>query len=97
MTTGTRKITVRDAADASANIIWSLEDRLRLAHGENLGLRALLEEHGITAAAPDGVVTLLRLRRLENVMDLAREYLFDEREENRADLWAAIVEAGRAP
>jgi hypothetical protein len=30
-------------------------------------------------------------------MDLAREYLFDEREENRADLWAAIVEAGRAP
>ncbi len=97
MTTDTQRITVRDAADASANIIWSLEDRLRLAHGENLGLRALLEEHGISAPAPDGVVTLLRLRRLENVMDLAREYLFDECEAKRADLWAAIVEAGRAP
>jgi len=97
VTTDTQRITVRDAADASANIIWSLEDRLRLAHGENLGLRALLEEHGISAPAPDGVVTLLRLRRLENVMDLAREYLFDECEAKRADLWAAIVEAGRAP
>jgi hypothetical protein len=37
------------------------------------------------------------MRRLENVMDLAREYLFDECEVKRADLWAAIVEAGRAP
>jgi len=30
-------------------------------------------------------------------MDLAREYLFDESEARRADLWAAIVDAGRAP
>jgi hypothetical protein len=42
-------------------------------------------------------VTLARLRALENVMDLAREYLFDETEERRAALWAAITEAGRAP
>lgn len=97
MTTDTNKITVRDAADASANVIWQLEDRLRVAHGENLGLRAVLEEHGIDVPAPDGVISLLRMRRLENVMDLAREYLFDESEAKRADLWAAITEAGRAP
>jgi|688.fasta_scaffold396133_2 hypothetical protein len=97
MTTDTNRITVRDAADASANIIWNLEDRLRAAHGENLALRAILSEHGIEAAGPDGVATLLRLRRLEDVMDLAREYLFDESEAKRASLWAAIVEAGRAP
>ena len=97
MTTDTNRITVRDAADASANIIWDLEDRLRLAHGENLALRAVLEEHGIDVPAPDGVISLLRMRRLENVMDLAREYLFDESEAKRADLWAAITEAGRAP
>lgn len=97
MSTDTNRITVRDAADASANIIWSLEDRLRAAHGENLGLRALLEEHGIDAPAPDGVISLLRMRKLENVMDLAREYLFDESETRRAELWAAISDAGRAP
>lgn len=97
MTTETNKITVRDAADASANIIWDLEDRLRVAHGENLALRAVLEEHGIDVLAPDGVISLLRMRRLENVMDLAREYLFDESEARRADLWSAITEAGRAP
>ncbi len=97
MTTDTNRITVRDAADASANIIWNLEDRLRTAHGENLGLRALLEEHGIDTPAPDGVISLLRMRKLENVMDLAREYLFDECEARRAELWAAIVDAGRAP
>ena len=97
MSTDTNRITVRDAADASANIIWSLEDRLRAAHGENLGLRALLEEHGIDAPAPDGVISLLRMRKLENVMDLAREYLFDESEARRAELWSAISDAGRAP
>lgn len=97
MTTDTRTITVRDAADASANIIWSLEDRLRAAHGENLALRAILAEHGIDAPTPPGVITLTRVRRLEDVMDLAREYLFADTEKNRADLWKAIVEAGRAP
>jgi len=97
VTTETNKITVRDAADASANIIWDLEDRLRVAHGENLALRAVLEEHGIDVPAPDGVISLLRMRRLENVMDLAREYLFDESEARRAELWAAISDAGRAP
>ncbi len=97
MTTDTNRITVRDAAAASANIIWDLEDRLRLAHGENLGLRALLEEHGIDASTPNGVISLLRMRKLENVMDLTREYLFDESEARRAELWAAIRDAGRAP
>jgi hypothetical protein len=93
----TNPITERNTTDAAANIIWGLEDRLRFAHAENLGLRSLLEEHGISAAAPDGVATLLRLRRLENVMDLAREYLFRDTEENRAHLWAGIKETGRAP
>lgn len=91
------RITVRDAVDASANVIWDLEDRLRVAHGENLGLRAMLEEHGIDAPVPTGVATLLRLRRLEDVMDLAREYLFADTEDNRAALWQAIQDAGRAP
>ena len=37
------------------------------------------------------------MRKLENVMDLTREYLFNESEARRAELWAAIRDAGRAP
>lgn len=67
------------------------------AEAVTLELRARLEAHGDDAAGPPGTVTLARLRALENVMDLAREYLFDETEERRGALWAAITEAGRAP
>jgi hypothetical protein len=67
------------------------------AEAVTLELRARLEAHGDDAPGPPGTVTLARLRALENVMDLAREYLFDETEERRGALWAAITEAGRAP
>ena len=67
------------------------------AEAVTLDLRARLEAHGDNAAGPPGTVTLARLRALENVMDLAREYLFDSTDEKRGDLWAAIVDAGRKP
>ena len=67
------------------------------AEAVTLDLRARLEAHGERAAGPPGTVTLDRLRALENVMDLAREYLFDSTDEKRGDLWAAIVDAGRRP
>lgn len=88
---------VRPHLEPSAAVIWDLEDRLRLAHGENLALRLLLQEHGVEMPAPAGVISLERMRRLEDVMDLAREYLFAETEDNRKRLWAAITDAGRAP
>lgn len=97
MSTMSPRITERDAVDAAANIIWGLHDQLRVAHGENLHLRVLLEEHGIEAPSPAGVVTLERMRRLEDVMDLAREYLFDGTDTAKAELWDAIKLAGRAP
>jgi len=87
----------RPNVDPAGAIIWDLEDRLRLAHGENLALRMLLKEHGVDMPAPAGVISLERMRRLEDVMDLAREYLFDESEDNRTRLWKAITDAGRAP
>lgn len=67
------------------------------AEGVTLELRARLAAYGDDAPGPPGTVTLARLRALENVMDLAREYLFDECEDRRAALWAAITDAGRAP
>lgn len=67
------------------------------AEAVTLDLRARLEAHGDSADGPPGTVTLGRLRALENVMDLAREYLFDSTDEKRAALWAAIVDAGRKP
>ena len=88
---------VRPNVDPAGAIIWDLEDRLRLAHGENLALRILLKEHGVEMPAPAGVISLERMRRLEDVMDLAREYLFAETEDNRRLLWKAITDAGRAP
>lgn len=98
MTTATpTRITVRDAADASAHIIWNLEDRLRVAHGENLALRSQLAEHGIDAPAPDGVISLTRMRRLEDIMDLARHYLRHGTPQLRAELTQAISDAGRLP
>ena len=87
----------RPHLDGAAEIIWRLEDRLRTAHGENLALRAVLAEHGIDEPAPEGVVTLTRLRRLEDVMDLAREFLCDPSDDKRTALWEAIGTAGRAP
>lgn len=87
----------RPNVDPAGAIIWDLEDRLRLAHGENLALRILLKEHGVEMPAPAGVISLERMRRLEDVMDLAREYLFAETEDNRRLLWKAITDAGRAP
>lgn len=87
----------RPHLDPSAAIIWDLEDRLRVSHGENLALRILLKDHGVEMPAPAGVISLERMRRLEDVMDLAREYLFTESEDNRARLWKAITDAGRAP
>ena len=88
---------VRPNVDSAGAVIWELEDRLRLAHGENLALRILLKEHGVEMPAPAGVISLERMRRLEDVMDLAREYLFAETEDNRRLLWQAITDAGRAP
>ena len=67
------------------------------AEAVTLALRARLAAHGDDAPGPPGTVTLLRLRRLEDVMDLAREYLFDPTDDKRGTLWAAIVDAGRAP
>ena len=87
----------RPNVDPAGAIIWDLEDRLRLAHGENLALRILLKEHGVEMPAPAGVISLERMRSLEDVMDLAREYLFAETEDNRKLLWKAITDAGRAP
>jgi len=87
----------RPNVDPAGAVIWDLDDRLRLAHGENLALRILLKEHGVEMPAPAGVISLERMRRLEDVMDLAREYLFAETEDNRRLLWKAITDAGRAP
>ena len=91
------QIAERDAVDAAGNIIWNLQERLRVAHGENLGLRAILAEHDIDAPTPDGVVTLTRLRRLEDVMDLAKLYVREGGDELKDQLHTAIIEAGRAP
>lgn len=72
-------------------------DRWTDAEAVTLELRERLAAHGDHAVGPSGTVTLARLRALENVMDLAREYLFDPTNERRAALWAAITDAGRAP
>ena len=98
MTTDTSlRFPVRDTGDGPANIIWYLEDRLRIAHGENLALRVLLAEHGVEAPAPDGVVSLLRLQRLENVLDLAKLYIRERDPAVERELHDAIMDAGRAP
>ena len=91
------QIAERDAVDAAGNIIWNRQDLLRVAHGENLALRSILAEHGIDAPTPDGVVTLTRLRRLEDVMDLAKLYVREGGDELKDQLHTAIIEAGRAP
>ena len=72
-------------------------DKWAEAEGVTLELRERLAGHGDDAPGPPGTVTLARLRALENVMDLAREYLFHDDADRRAALWAAITDAGRAP
>ena len=62
-----------------------------------LELRARLSAHGDDADGPAGTVTLTRLRRLEDVMDLARAFMADQSPDNRAALAQAIHDAGRAP
>jgi hypothetical protein len=74
-----------------------LQRDLGVAHAENLGLRALLDEHGITAPTPDGVVTLGRLRALENVLNLAYLHVNYPTPERAGELRAAILDAGRRP
>jgi hypothetical protein len=72
-------------------------DKWAEAEGVTLELRDRLRRRGDDAPGPPGTVTLDRLRALENVMDLAREYLFDTTDAKRVALWAAITDAGRKP
>lgn len=52
---------------------------------------------GEPATLPDGVVTLRRLRALEDVLDLARAFLRSGEPLDRARLAAACETAGRQP
>lgn len=67
------------------------------AEAVTLELRARLSSHGDSAEGPAGTVTLTRLRRLEDVMDLARAFMADPSPASRAALAQAIHDAGRAP
>ena len=67
------------------------------AEAVTLALRDRLASHGDDADGPAGTVTLTRLRRLEDVMDLARAFMADQSPDNRAALAQAIHDAGRAP
>lgn len=70
---------------------------LNLSHAENLALREALDKHGIDVPTPSGVISLKRIRALENVLDLARLHLRDPTRESEAALREATVLAGRAP
>lgn len=48
---------------------------LRASHAANLALRERLRAAGVEVEAPDGVVTLARLRALEDAADLAIAHL----------------------
>lgn len=85
------------AIDQIGQLIHRQTLELREAHGENLGLRALLAVHGIEAEAPPGVITLRRMRALENVLDLARMHLRNPTPDTEAALRQATDLAGRAP
>ena len=74
-----------------------LHRQLRESHAENMDLRDRLAKLGVHEPAPSGVVTLARLRALEDVMNLAYLYLRDHSAERGAELRAAITLAGRAP
>lgn len=85
------------ALDGLEHMNRELRHELREAHAQNLALRALLAEHGIDAPAPPGVVTLKRLRALENVLDLVQHHLRNPTPGSEAELRAAAVAAGRQP
>ena len=86
-----------------AYIIMDLHDRLRDAHAYNLALREAVENLGGDASSvPSGVITMDRIRALENVLDLARIHCQALPEEIRKTdtayaLFSACVDAGRAP
>lgn len=85
------------ALEGLEEINRGLQRSLGVAHAENLGLRALLDEHGIDAPTPDGVVTLGRLRALESVLNLAYLHVNNPTPERAAELREAILDAGRRP
>lgn len=85
------------ALDAVEHMNRELHHELREAHAQNLALRAVLAEHGIDAPVPSGVVTLTRLRALEDVRDLAVLHLRAPSEATERELREATVTAGRAP
>lgn len=74
-----------------------LHAQLREAYAANLGLRAILAEHGVDSPAPVGVATLARLRTLEDVLDLAIRHLRAPSDATEAALREATATAGRAP
>lgn len=86
-----------------AYVIMDLHDRLRESHAENLALRERLVALGDDE--PDvalGVITLNRIRALENVLDLARIHVQALPQEHRKTdtahaLFSACIDAGRAP
>jgi hypothetical protein len=86
-----------------AYVIMDLHDRLREAHAENLGLRERIVALGEDdPGASLGVITLTRIRALENVLDLARIHVQALPEEYRKTdtahaLFSACIDAGRAP
>lgn len=93
----TAEIPARAAIAAMEAVIWEHAQELDRAHAENLGLRAVLAEHGIVVPAATGVATLARLRALENVLDLAREACRRPTARNLRTLREAAIEAGRQP
>ena len=86
-----------------AYVIMDLHDRLRESHAENIGLRERLVALGVEEGdVPTGVVTLNRIRALENVLDLARIHCQALPEEiKKTDtahaLFSACMDAGRQP
>lgn len=85
------------ALDGLERINRGLQHELRVSHAENLALRELLDEHGIDAPTPDGVITLGRVRALESVLNLAYLHVNNPTPERAAQLREAIVDAGRRP
>ena len=86
-----------------AYVIMDLHDRLRESHAQNLALRERIEAlGGEPGDVPSGVITLNRIRALENVLDLARVHVQALPEEIRKTdtahaLFSACIDAGRAP
>ena len=86
-----------------AYVIMDLHDRLRERSAENLALRErIVELGGDDPGASLGVITLTRIRALENVLDLARIHVQALPEEIRKTdtahaLFSACIDAGRAP